>query len=60
LVETFSDVDLKDSEQRTRAGKTWYILMRDLFENARRKALGADKVLDEIIADLDSAADIPF
>jgi hypothetical protein len=60
LVETFSDLDLNDSDEPTESRKSWFGILRDLYENARRKALGADKVLDEIIADLDEADDIPF
>jgi hypothetical protein len=58
IVEIFSDVDLGNIS--TESGQTWFNLMQELLENARRKALGADKVLDEIIADLDKADDIPF
>ena|ERR1700722_6106124 len=58
IVEIFSDVDLGNIS--TESGQTWFNLTQELLENARRKALGADKVLDEIIADLDKADDIPF
>jgi hypothetical protein len=60
IVESFNDIDLNDSDQPTGSTKSWYGIMRELFENARRKALGADRVLDEIIADLDATDDIPF
>ncbi len=52
LVESFSDVDLQaDSDGFATGG--WYSAMFDIYKAARRKALGADKVLDEIMADLD-------
>jgi len=57
LVETITDVELAADTPIDEPGG-WFGLMSDLYENARRKALGADKVLDEIIADLDST--IPF
>jgi hypothetical protein len=59
LVESFSDADLSH-QTASGSGKSWFSIMEELLENARRKALGADKVLDEIIADLDAADDIPF
>ncbi len=36
----------------------WFKKMSTLFEMARRNALGSDKILDEIIADLED--DVPF
>jgi len=36
----------------------WFKKMTSLFELARRSALGSDKILDEILTDLDD--DVPF
>jgi hypothetical protein len=44
----------QDISDRT---KLPYFLMKKLFADARRKATGADKILDAILNDLD---DIPF
>jgi hypothetical protein len=50
LYEEFGD-DISDKAQLP------YNLMRKLFADARRKATGADKILDTILDDLN---DIPF
>jgi hypothetical protein len=44
VIDTFSDVDL---------GSGYFKTMGELYENARRQALGVDKALDEILNDLD-------
>lgn len=52
-VDRFSDVTL--SSQNLVANS--FNIMRDLFNEARRRALGVDKALDDIIAHLGGAAD---
>jgi hypothetical protein len=46
-IDTFSDIDL---------GGDYYPKMGELYQNARRQALGVDKALDEILDELD----VPF
>jgi hypothetical protein len=49
VVEKFTDVDLdKDTGEQT-----WFQKMSELYELARRTALGSDQVLREIIARLE-------
>jgi hypothetical protein len=52
VVETFTDYDL-DMEIHGRQDQEYYAVLRDIYEMARRRALGADKVLKEILRDLD-------
>jgi hypothetical protein len=44
VVDTFSHVDL---------GSGYYTHLQDLYQKARRQALGSDKALDEILNELD-------
>jgi len=44
VIDTFSDADL---------GGDYYPRMGDLYQNARRQALGVDMALDEILDELD-------
>ena len=44
IIDTFSDIDL---------GEGYYSKMVELYQNARRQALGVDKALDEILNELD-------
>jgi hypothetical protein len=58
VAERFTDIELYadvDGEAR----KQGYMMASDLFEMARRKATGADKIIDSILEDLDDD-DIPF
>ena len=48
IADSFSDEDL---------GREWYRKMNGLYEDARRAALGTDKLLKETIDELD---EIPF
>jgi|GEM_PF-2012171 hypothetical protein len=48
LVESFNDEDLKDPED-SQHDYYWFSAMSDLLEAARRKALGADEVIQSII-----------
>ena len=57
VVESFSDVNLQEASDDAQPGE-WYNFLMSLYNAARRKALGADRVLNEIINDLDEI--IPF
>jgi hypothetical protein len=50
-VDSFTDVDLNLSEPTGQ--KTWFRVMRGLYESARRTALGSDRVLNKILEDLE-------
>jgi hypothetical protein len=52
VVEEFSDADL-DQAEFGRIDAHYYEALRDMFELARRRAYGADKVLLEILKDLE-------
>jgi hypothetical protein len=57
-VDSFTDVDLNNStDTEVSPNEGWYRMMLNLYSFARRRALGADKVMDEIMEALD---DIPF
>lgn len=58
LVESFTDVDLGSDAESQLSALAWFQIMSELYKAAQRTALGAEKVLDEIIADLDAI--IPF
>lgn len=49
VVESFSDIDLREASGDT----GWYTILRELFEKARRSALGSDIVLKEILSSLE-------
>jgi hypothetical protein len=58
VVESFTNVDLQPKHTCINP-QPWFTIMMDLFDQARRSALGADeeiheKVIDEILFDLDS------
>lgn len=55
-VETFTDVDLTNEDVVD--STNWFAVMSEIYEMARRTALGAEKVIDEILEDLDKL--IPF
>ncbi|ATQ67331.1 hypothetical protein CQW49_05050 [Methylosinus trichosporium OB3b] len=58
VVESFDD-ELLDKDDGTNGSiESWYSIIHELYNTARRTALGAEKVLDEIIADLDDI--MPF
>lgn len=53
VVESVSDVEL-DAEARAQGRAlqgtaTWYSKMRNLYETARRSALGSDKIINDIL-----------
>jgi len=52
-VDSFSDVDL-DRDRDMGSGGKYLKILRDLYQNARRQALGVDKALDEILNELDN------
>lgn len=51
-VDTFLDTDIEQNDENLK--KTFYPMMIKLYEDAQRRATGADKVLDDIIAELSS------
>jgi len=57
VADRFTDEDL-DVDQFGTAGKQWYKRVGELYSMARRRARGADKVLDDILKEIDD--DIPF
>jgi hypothetical protein len=58
LIEEIADTDLKDE---IIVSGTVYDLMKDIYENARRIALGVDQAIDRILEELKSDEDdIPF
>lgn len=50
-ADSFSDVTLDDGSP----GGEWFDVLNDLFESARRTAMGSDKVLKKILDDLGGA-----
>lgn len=56
VAETVNDEEL--DQGLPRGDHFWYRQLATLFELSRRSALGSDKILDQILADLDG--DIPF
>lgn len=56
-VDRITDEDL-DREQSGTTGAYWYSRLASLFAMARRRARGADKMLDEILKEIED--DIPF
>ncbi len=59
VVEQFTDVELnEDLGSETSSGSSWFKSMNDLYELARRTALGSDKILNEILGEIDD--EIPF
>jgi len=57
-AETFSDVDLDSTEDFIDTEQRWYHTMKSLFATARRTAHGSERVLNEILSELED--DIPF
>lgn len=51
-VDSFDDNYFKDMTPSMLSYNTYYAAMAALYENARRNATGADKVIDEIISNL--------
>jgi hypothetical protein len=54
IVDSFDDDDLKNAHP---AG-SWFVDMNQLLDAARRSALGAEKLLDSILQELDEK--VPF
>ena len=48
VIESASDVDLKDVPPDIRS----FTVMKDLYERARRQALGVDEALDSLLGEL--------
>jgi hypothetical protein len=58
VADRFTDEDL-DKDEFGRIGNQWFDRLQELHGLARRWARGADKVLDEILMEVDDD-DIPF
>jgi hypothetical protein len=53
-LESFNDTDLTQLLKKSGDGNdpNGYVLMREIFKNAKRNALGVDKALDDILKEL--------
>lgn len=51
VADSFSDAEL-DEEAFGRVDQGYFRMMKNLYEFGRRQALGADKILNEILRDL--------
>jgi ABC-type taurine transport system substrate-binding protein len=58
-VDSFTDVELADTEDFGDSKNQWYKDSQELYDLARRTALGSEKILNEILADLDDD-EVPF
>ena len=54
IVERFSDNDLRGEGISQPVEGGWFKFMLNMYEKARRSALGSDQVLDSIIKEIDS------
>jgi hypothetical protein len=52
VADSFNDADL-DNEVYGQADQEYYRMMKGLYETSRRQAFGSDKVLNEILRDLE-------
>ena len=50
IVDSFSDVELTQY-----AEESWYPKLNNLYESARRTALGSERLIDEILVELEEA-----
>jgi hypothetical protein len=57
IIDTFTDVELHQSEEDR--DTRWYVQLRDLFDMARRTALGSEQILNELLSEL-GEDEIPF
>lgn len=58
LIDGFTDSFLNKETPPEADFPNYYMKMKDLHQQARRKAMGLDQAIDEILGDLDD--DIPF
>ena len=60
-MESFLDVDFDrvEFQETAGAGSSAYKIMKDTYDSARRVALGSERAINEILADLDDDG-IPF
>jgi hypothetical protein len=58
IADRFTDEDL-DLDESGMPGNRWYGMLGDMYRLARRRARGGDKVLDDILQELDGD-DVPF
>lgn len=52
VVDKFSDNELRAENSGNDWTGNWFEVMRDLFQSARRVALGSDKILNSILDEL--------
>jgi len=57
IVDSFSDVDLDTENREQNIKPKWFPILKELFDSARRTALGSEKIMDDILIEL---GDIPF
>jgi hypothetical protein len=58
VADSFTDEDL-DKDEFGHTGGSWFTKIAELYAMARRRARGADKLLDDILKEV-SDDDIPF
>jgi hypothetical protein len=59
IVDSFTDIDLGNTENESAAKQRIFAATRDLYDLARRTALGSEKVLNEILSEIEED-EIPF
>lgn len=60
LVDTFTDVTLTKTNDFPPSTDSWFSYCEELYNMARRNASGADKVIKNIVQELEESDDIPF
>jgi hypothetical protein len=58
-VDSFTDVELMSTEDERAEKLSWYRKSEELYDMARRTALGSEKVLNQILSDLSDDEDVP-
>jgi hypothetical protein len=53
VLDHFSDIDLDSAEGRTGSEIKYYPMLKELYNQVRRQALGVDKALDAILHELE-------
>jgi hypothetical protein len=62
LIEEIDDPGLREASSGEITGVAAYNMMKDLYESARRSAMGVDEALDSLLSELDKVEpeDLPF
>jgi hypothetical protein len=58
VVDHFSYEELTEAGAALAFDETWFTILRDLYDLARRTALGSEKIISDILSELDD--EIPF